>query len=102
MSDCHPVQHYLRNECFNWYLATQGVQSIRCPMCRQFVLGECEYLSLGTIFDFDCDDGIEFEDMPAAAQLCARAFQRGEVTARELNARAVALMPGLEELLAQI
>jgi hypothetical protein len=71
-------------------------------MCRQFVLGECEYLSLGTIFDFDCDDGIEFEDMPAAAQLYARAFQRGEVTEDELHARAVALMPGLEELLAQI
>ena len=102
MSDCHPVQHYLHLECYNRYLATQGGQSIRCVMCRQFELGECEFHSLGTFFDFDSDEIIEFEDMPAAAQLYARAFQRGEVTARELHARARALMPGLEELLAQI
>ena len=102
MSDCHPVRHFLHNECYNRYLATQGVQSIRCPMCRQFVLGECEWLSLGTIFNFDSDEVLEFEDMPAAAQIYARAFQRGEVTEDELHARARALMPGLDELLAEI
>ena len=103
ISDCHPVRHILHNECYNKYLATQrGIQATRCPMCRQFGLGELEWLSLSTIFKFDYDDDLEFEDMPAAAQIYARAFQRGEVTEDELHARARALMPGLDELLAEI
>ena len=77
----------------NKYLATQrGDYATRCPMCRQFELGEFEWLSLSTIFNFEFDGWNEFEDLPADAQIYARAFQRGEVTYDELHARARALM----------
>ena len=71
-------------------------------MCRQFNLGELQWLSLSTIFNFEYHHYIEFEDMPADAQIYARAFQRGEVTYDELHVRAAALMPQLAALLAQI
>ena len=92
MSDCHPVQHVLHLECYNKYLATQRAWVSRCPMCRQFSLGELEWLSLSTIFNFDCDEVLEFEDMPADAQIYARAFMRGEVTYDELHARGDAIL----------
>jgi hypothetical protein len=61
-------------------------------MCRQFELGEMEWLSLSTIFNFEYHHDIEFEDMPADAQIYARAFQRGEVTERQLHARGDAIL----------
>jgi hypothetical protein len=103
ISDCHPARHFLHLECMNKYLATQrGDYATRCPMCRQFELGEFEWLSLSTIFNFEYHDDLEFEDMPADAQIYARAVQRGEVTNDELHVRAAALMPQLAALLAQI
>ena len=93
-SDCHPVRHILHLDCYNKYLATQrGVPVTRCPMCRQFTLGEMEWLSLGVIFGFDADVLQEFEDLTPEAQSYARDFQRGVVTYAELHARADALMP---------
>ena len=102
MSDCHPVQHFLHMDCVNKYLATQRGWVSRCPMCRQFDLGELEWLSLSTIFSFEYHHDIEFGDMPADAQIYARAFRRGEVTYDELHVRAAALMPQLAALYAQM
>ena len=100
MSDCHPVQHVVHLECYNKYLATQRGWVSRCPMCRQFGLGELEWLSLSTIFSFEYHHDIEFGDMPADAQIYARAFQRGEVTYDELHARGDAILDKREAALA--
>jgi hypothetical protein len=78
----------------NKYLMTQrGVQATRCPMCRQFELGEFEWLGLSVIFGFEFDGFNEFEDLTPEARSYARDFQRGVVTYAELRARADALMP---------
>ena len=100
ISECHPVRHFLHLDCMNKYLATQGNRAICCPMCRQFELGEIEWLSLSTIFNFEYHHDIEFEDMPADAQIYARAFQRGEVTDDELHARGDALLDRAAALMA--
>jgi hypothetical protein len=77
-----------------------GIGASRCPVCRQFELGELEWLSLSTIFNFDYHHDIEFEDMPSDAQMYARAFQRGEVTDDELHGRADALFDRAGALMA--
>ena len=93
-SDCHPIRHILHLECYNKYLATQrGVLATRCPMCRQFELGELEWISLAVIFGFEYDDFDELTDLAPGAQSYARDFQRGVATYAELHARADALMP---------
>ena len=68
-------------------------------MCRQFELGEMEWLSLSSIFNFEYHNDLEFEDLPADAQIYARAFQRGEVTYDELHARGDAVLARADALM---
>jgi hypothetical protein len=77
--------------CYNHYLATQR-GDIRCFMCRQFEICEVVWRSLSTIFNFDWQEVFELEDISADAQLYARAFQRGEVTDRQIYAREDAIL----------
>ena len=87
--DCAPTNCIIHLGCYNEYLHTQGgFVRIRCPVCRQFELGESEWIELSTIFDFDPDYYESVQQLPAEAQEYARRFQRGDVTLEQFRARA--------------
>ena len=92
MSECVPIRHVVHLRCYNHYLATQKGRATRCFMCRQFEICEAVWCSLSTIFNFDWQEVFELEDISADAQLYARAFQRGEVTDRQIYAREDAIL----------
>ena len=75
----------------------RGLQATRCPICRQFELGEMQWIDLSVIFGFDSDTLYEIDQLPAVAQEYARSFQRGEITQEQLEAMADENRPAMEE-----
>ena len=75
----------------------RGFQATRCPICRQFELGEMQWIDLSVIFGFDLDMMCEIDQLPPEAQEYARSFQRGEITQEQLEARADENLPAMEE-----
>ena len=75
----------------------RGLQATRCPRCRQFELGEMQWIDLSVIFGFDSDMLYGIGQLPAEAQEYARSFQRGEITQEQWEARAGENRPAMEE-----
>ena len=98
-TDCFPNRHILHLDCYNEYLKVQpcGPQATRCPVCRQFELGEMQVIDLSVIFGFDSEALFEIDQFPAEAQEYARSFQRGEITQEQLEAMADENRPAMEE-----
>ena len=88
--DCAPTNCITHLGCYNKWLHTQGgFVRIRCPVCRQFELGESEWLWLGAIFGVEYEDYESVQQLPAEAQEYARR-SRGEVTLEQFHERAQA------------
>ena len=79
-SECHPVSHPFHLECYNRWLQTQSVGQVRCPACRQFVIGEGDWCDFADIFEFQTDDHTTVAELPQHAQRYIRSWQRGRVT----------------------
>ena len=82
-SECHPVSHFFHLECYNRWLQTQRIGQVRCPACRQFVIGEADWFDFAEIFEFDGEELATVASLPQHAQRYIRSWQCGTVKEAE-------------------
>ena len=82
-SECHPVSHFFHLDCYSRWLQTQRIGRVRCPACRQFVIGEADWFDFAEIFEFDGDELATVASLPQHAQRYIRSWQCGTVKEAE-------------------